>query len=751
MHALRELGAGCGASTRGGLSDPVKTGEPASNVINSSHYQTHNSNGGNQSEITRSSSEPMLTAVMPVIESIGGAGLEENRAEYHATDTSFPNSMGEGSSAFHRRNSEPASIVFGDIFDQLYNNGNPGNGLEDIFADGFHSPPLGATMSVETTIPSFNLGQQPSRPRACSEPSNFDLLDIPEPFPMNNKATLEGQTNLLRPQPSSHLLDTTDVAVATKTGEDSYRATSRHLLDTTTVVVATKTGEDSYRAKHAFARYHDESVCSRQQRSKAPFKRSRSADPLQMQAFIDGNVSYPSEDHQTNNDHDDIFQYLNPEERKQLERLGIYSHAKPKRRRSEPYFTETFLSEVYDGDEGWKVKSSHDKPSIFTSSFSAGPQSEIDSLVKTGHSRQNLDMIQMILGTKKVDRNNYDNTPSLGAASSISNDVRNVAVAQITQALPNHGVSQDFEQYLPASRHQVEPISSQQTQQLSNNDNATNFNPLYTSPMQQNMNMPYVAPNTVTSCASGGPQMISMQQPAPLILMEAVTETQNNLQVLQYAVAQHNDPKAVESIAKAFELTAACSQCVLLLQFQTAHNLLNEAWAHIKIVESRLSSPVSPAGPLSARFGRNQNGHVDKGRNETNTPPGPLRLPHRTAKKHSKTPKIETPHPSELVELPPQCKDDPDIIMGRLNTLMQRTITSQKKLQKYDKQNGLPRSHSQTMVNSSRSRKQLQKGVVLKKWDGSPLIHVSNGKKASEKKDASTIEKEITGDRDDSP
>ena len=179
-------------------------------------------------------------------------------------------------------------------------------------------------------------------------------------------------------------------------------------------------------------------------------------------------------------------------------------------------------------------------------------------------------------------------------------------------------------------------------------------------------------------------------------------------------VAQHNDPKAVESIAKAFELTAACSQCVLPLQFHAAHNLLNEAWAHIKIVESRLSSPVSPAaaGPLSARFGRSQN---EITQSTSNTPPGPLRLPNRTTKKHTKTPKIETPHPSELVELPPQCKDDPDIIMGRLNTLMQRSITSQEKLQKYDKQNGLPRSHSQTMVNSSRSRKQLQKGVVLKR------------------------------------
>ena len=34
-----------------------------------------------------------------------------------------------------------------------------------------------------------------------------------------------------------------------------------------------------------------------------------------------------------------------------------------------------------------------------------------------------------------------------------------------------------------------------------------------------------------------------------------------------------------------------------------------------------------------------------------------------------------------------------------------------------------PKSHSQTMVNSSRSRKQLQSGEILAKWDGTPLIN----------------------------
>ena len=73
-------------------------------------------------------------------------------------------------------------------------------------------------------------------------------------------------------------------------------------------------------------------------------------------------------------------------------------------------------------------------------------------------------------------------------------------------------------------------------------------------------------------------------------------------------------------------------------------------------------------------------------------------------------------------DLPPQDSTNPAVIMERLKHLMERTQHSQKQLQKWDKKNGLPKSHSQTMVNSSRSRKQLQEGIVLKKWNGAPLI-----------------------------
>lgn len=65
---------------------------------------------------------------------------------------------------------------------------------------------------------------------------------------------------------------------------------------------------------------------------------------------------------------------------------------------------------------------------------------------------------------------------------------------------------------------------------------------------------------------------------------------------------------------------------------------------------------------------------------------------------------------------------DPEKMMKRLQDLMARSVNTQQSLQKWDKDNGLPKSHSQTMVNTSRSRTQLQDGVILPKWDGTPLI-----------------------------
>jgi hypothetical protein len=60
--------------------------------------------------------------------------------------------------------------------------------------------------------------------------------------------------------------------------------------------------------------------------------------------------------------------------------------------------------------------------------------------------------------------------------------------------------------------------------------------------------------------------------------------------------------------------------------------------------------------------------------------------------------------------------------MGRLKESMEESERTQKLLQDWDKLHGLPKSHSTTMVCTSRSRTQLLEGRILAKWDGTPLI-----------------------------
>jgi hypothetical protein len=64
-----------------------------------------------------------------------------------------------------------------------------------------------------------------------------------------------------------------------------------------------------------------------------------------------------------------------------------------------------------------------------------------------------------------------------------------------------------------------------------------------------------------------------------------------------------------------------------------------------------------------------------------------------------------------------------DVPMERLKKLMLKSDETQLKLQERDKLQGLPKSHSQTMVNTSRSRRQLREGIIIPKWDGTPLIN----------------------------
>jgi hypothetical protein len=96
------------------------------------------------------------------------------------------------------------------------------------------------------------------------------------------------------------------------------------------------------------------------------------------------------------------------------------------------------------------------------------------------------------------------------------------------------------------------------------------------------------------------------------------------------------------------------------------------------------------------------------------------------------TPDTSAMESSSNVNVQQQNNGSPDLsaaIAERLANLMQKSSKTQVALQEWDKQNGLPKSHSQTMVKSARSRRQLIEGIILKKWDGSPLIGKSTKNK----------------------
>jgi len=87
----------------------------------------------------------------------------------------------------------------------------------------------------------------------------------------------------------------------------------------------------------------------------------------------------------------------------------------------------------------------------------------------------------------------------------------------------------------------------------------------------------------------------------------------------------------------------------------------------------------------------------------------------------------------------PTLSADAVAIMSRMNNLMLKSAVSQSALQEWDKLNGLPRSHCQTMVNTARSRTQLQKGVVLPKWNGKPLIPGAKVSKSNRRRRNSVV------------
>jgi hypothetical protein len=262
---------------------------------------------------------------------------------------------------------------------------------------------------------------------------------------------------------------------------------------------------------------------------------------------------------------------------------------------------------------------------------------------------------------------------------------------------------------------------------------------------------------------------------AIVFVLNAVKATQNQLQTLHPLVIKSGNVAAVEETARAFKTTALASQHILASDLPNAVAVLSKAQSSIEVIWAKISG--SMGGGQRAQILRADGANVvsgtdiltNNGAHTMNTPSNgrdsdsvcssvtgaSLNSRSNTAENMIQTVQVKSSgfdgqsamstasnrsqrssgsgrsrrsggsrgsDCPDLKDLPPQDTSNPDIIMARLKGLMQRTQHSQKELQKWDRKNGLPKSHSQTMVNSSRSRKQLQEGVVLKKWNGVPLI-----------------------------
>ena len=253
---------------------------------------------------------------------------------------------------------------------------------------------------------------------------------------------------------------------------------------------------------------------------------------------------------------------------------------------------------------------------------------------------------------------------------------------------------------------------------------------------------------------------------ATAFVINAIKATQNQLQTLHPLVIKSGNVSAVEEMARAFKTAALASQHILASDLPNAVAVLSQAQSSIEVIWAKISGSLvggqrshgnnvvfgtdilaNGAQPMNITSNQRDSDSVCSSvtgaslHSRSNTPDkrnlsqqvkssdfdaqSVMSTCSKRSQRSSGSGRSSSSRRSkcpDLNDLPPQDTSNPDVIMARLKGLMQRTQYSQKKLQNWDKKNGLPKSHSQTMVNSSRSRKQLQEGVVLKKWNGVPLI-----------------------------
>ncbi|EED95461.1 predicted protein [Thalassiosira pseudonana CCMP1335] len=458
------------------------------------------------------------------------------------------------------------------------------------------------------------------------------------------------------------------------------------------------------------------------------FKRSRSVDAVDLFASLgndllgdDSNRSgYSNGDNplgfKSDLQLDDPFQGLSTDEQEGLEQMGVYTRMKPKRRRSAPLLSADFMGDIFDDDNndgGENSGGPNDLFDMFSSASCGGGR---------GSSNTESDF-------------HHDGNNAMG------ND-RNVAMGMMNMLFGAQG---------------------------GKNAGAMNMNGVEMNSINAMINSLETGASgngKFMNSGGGNQQSFGTNRNDPLsFVLNAVKETQNKLRSLHPMVIQSGDAQSMEDIAKAFEIAASSSQFVLSSDLTNATAALNEAEGKIERLQQRLLQATgtgagrTAGGALQqglggmgmmggsmandmtimanrkASAGSQASGSiVESRRSSIMSNDAPLCLPPlKSNTPRSRRASLEQ-DPVSLEKLPPQDPSDPTNIMERLKLLMERTQMSQMLLQKWDKDNGLPKSHSQTMVNSSRSRKQLQKGVILKKWNGAPLITPIDGK---DKKDDS--------------
>ncbi|KAL7464642.1 hypothetical protein ACHAXS_004981 [Conticribra weissflogii] len=501
-------------------------------------------------------------------------------------------------------------------------------------------------------------------------------------------------------------------------------------------------------------------VPARRQKPNSTVKRSRSVDPVEMFSGL-GNDFFDDED--TDDDgppvfeggaQDDVFNGTTPEEQQRLESLGIFSRTKPKRRRSAPLLSHDFLGDLDELDD--IVKNADDEN--VNESFASFPDTLLDSsehesqLSSLHHGRgltgctqeeplrgtNDMQLLQMLFGMESSQGSSNDVSSDVGPCNSMFLNNPTCSFPDVTQS-SNQIIGQvsyarksnllnEIVQQLPAKTPELTSASSGQRLPLtvSSADNST------VSPSNFRTNQ---VPNVfnVVGSTQFTPNMVPGDEADLSNILTTIRNVQNQLRNLHPIVIRSGNPAAMEEIAKAFEITAQSSNYLLSSNLGLARQSLNESGVIImnlcKLLQNQSfagQNSCAPNFPMNVKKGLSQARPEIK--MQTSFVSAPLPLPpiskskRRSSKSPAKTKVVE------LEDLPPQDKNDPDVIMSRLKALMERTQMSQKQLQIWDKKNGLPKSHSQTMVNSNRSRKQLQKGVILKKWNGAPLIALEGEK-----------------------